>query len=459
MPSRRDFLKFAGGVLGGGVCLSVLPLTMGPAARAGSGAPLPNGYAFYRIFSTGEKLPGAGTAYYLSGLVKLNGKHQIIFQAGDEPDSQQEGLSVGYYEYTMDFSGAEPVIADRRKVIREGDELADGKQAFKVGLADHNDQGSVAVRLRTHDESTESIYLNSSRAGFRKIVGFNEVTPTGNSRYAPALSNFDLYNDDNLLMVAHHYEKEGYNAAEGLFHIPNPATNAQGSLLLEAGDLLPGSNSAINKLGLTQGGGADGAWVIQAHTQELPPTVPLAAGTAAQQGSAIITGSVNKTGPETLSLLAASADTYLSQAFQASGVVRGSINYGPRMGADGQVAAVAHETADRLKLYHGGGLIVSTGDKTPTGRTITGLGGPAPAPDGLVYYVGYTSDQEELLVNNGETTASLLASGGSLLSPNGAELLTIAFGSAKDQVDSEGRLVFIGEFADQTLSVILGIPV
>lgn len=459
MPSRRDFLKLAGSVLGGGVCLSVLPFSLVPGARAGSGAPMPNGYAFYRIFSTGEQLPGAGKAYYLSGLVKLNDNHQIIFHAGDEPDSQQDGLSVGYYEYTMDFSGGEPLIADKRKVIREGDELADGKKAVKVGLADHNNQGSVAVRLRTHDERTESVYLNSSRTGFRKIVGYNEPTPTGNSRYAPSLSNFDLYDGDNLLMVAHHYEKEGYNAAEGLFHLPGPAANAPGSLLLEAGDLLPGSNSSVAKLGLTQGGGADGAWVIQTHTQELPPTVPLAAGAAVQQGSAIITGSVNNPSPEGLSLMAASADTYLSQALQAGGVVRGSINYGPRMGTDGRVAAVVHETADHLKLYHGGNLIVSTGDRTPTGRTISGLGGPAPGPDGLLYYVGYSDDQEELLVSNGETTASLLATGGSLLSPGGAELLTIAFGSAKDQVDSEGRLVFIGEFADQTLAVILGIPV
>lgn len=459
MPSRRDFLKFAGGVLGGGVCLSVLPMTLGQGARAGTGAPLPNGYAFYRIFSTGEKLPDASTAHYLSGLVKLNDNHQIIFHAGDEPDSQEEGLTVGIYEYTLDFNGSTPVILDRRKVIREGDQLADGRRAARVNLADNNNQGSVAVRLRTAEEQTESIYLERNRAGFGRVVGYNEPTPNGSSRFASALSDFDLYDGDNLLVVAHHYEKEGFSAGEGLFYLPGPGANEPGRILVEAGDLLPGANSAINKLGLTQGGGAGGQWVIQAHTESLPPTVPLSAGAPPPRGSAIIGGRINDPGPERLSLMAASPDMFLSQAFQAGGVVRGSINYGPRVGRGGQMAAVVHETATRLKLYHEGNLIVSTGDQTPTGRTITSLGGPAPGADGLVYYVGYTKDQEELLVSNGETTASLLSSGGDLLSPNGAKLLTIAFGSAKDQVDSQGRLVFIGEFADQTLSVILGVPV
>jgi hypothetical protein len=459
MPSRRDFLKFAGGVLGGGVYLSVLPLTMGQGARAGSGTPLPNGYAFYRIFSTGEKLPDASTAHYLSGLVKLNDNHQIIFHAGDEPDSQEDGLTVGIYEYTLDLSGSQPVILDRRKVVREGDELADGNHAIRVNLADHNDQGSVAVRLQTAEHKTQSIYLERNRAGFNQVVGYNQPAPHGESLYSSAISDFDLYNDDNLLVVAHHYEKEGYSAGEGLFYLPGPGANEPGRILVEAGDLLPGSNSAINKLGLTQGGGANGSWVVQAHTESLPPTVPLSAGSPPPRGSAIIGGSVNDPGPERLSLMAASTDMFLSQAFQAGGLIRGSINYGPRIGSDGQVAAVVHETATHMKLYHGGNLITSTGGKTPTGRTITSLGGPAPASDGLVYYVGYSADQEELLVSNGETTASLLSSGGDLLSPNGAKLLTIAFGSAKDQVDSQGRLVFIGEFADQTLSVILGIPV
>ncbi len=78
---------------------------------------------------------------------------------------------------------------------------------------------------------------------------------------------------------------------------------------------------------------------------------------------------------------------------------------------------------------------------------------------GLVFFVAGTADKtEELLVSNGSRIASLLSTGMRPFGSMGPKLLTLAFGYAREQVDSQGRLVFIGEFDDNTLSIVLGIP-
>jgi len=106
----------------------------------------------------------------------------------------------------------------------------------------------------------------------------------------------------------------------------------------------------------------------------------------------------------------------------------------------------------------GNDVIVQTGNLTPMGRVISGIGGPVLGGGGLVFFLAASEGKEELLVSDGSRTATILETGSKLYGEHGPTLLTIAFGHAREQADSEGRLVFVGEFDDGTLSIMLGVP-
>ncbi|MBR9982127.1 MAG: hypothetical protein KFF50_13950 [Desulfatitalea sp.] len=421
---------------------------------------MPNGYRFHRLFSTGEALTGAGDADFLPPSVKIHDNNQIIFHAGDRLGRSGSGLSMGLYELDMDYGSQEPRIEGFHKIVRVGDRTADGRNVVQVQLADLNAQGSVAIRLLTEGEQATSLYLERHRGhgasadGLQRVLGFRTPTPDTNFIFGAALGNFDLYDNDDLLVASFWAEVNGRSTGESLFHLPNGEVSADGSNLLTSGAVIPGTDRQISKFGLMHANDY-GAYAAQVHTEVIDRNVD----PSPDPGSAILKGTVMDAGVTGASLLAVSAGTRMSTALRSSQVDSAeSLNYGPRIGANGDVALVTMISDDSVRLTLGPDTISGTGYSTPTGMTIEGIGGPVVSADGLVYFVARSGDTEELLVSNGGGTTSLLKTGDKLFGARGPALTTIAFGYAREQVDSYGRLVFIGEFDDGTLSIMLGVP-
>ena len=256
------------------------------------------------------------------------------------------------------------------------------------------------------------------------------------------------------MLSAHYFTDGAEESGEGLFHLPAGEVNTSGRLLVGSGDMISGSTGIIDRLGLFEGEGINGNYVLQAHFVQTELSSDRGV-KASQPSSAAIMGNVRDTGPTAVKLLASPPSSLTRAA-----AVDGHMYYAPRMGDDGSTAMVIHLTSDDMVLLYNNEVLLRTGGRTPGGGIISSFGGPVVGPDGLLYCVAYTDNgaAEELMVSNGSQIRSILSSG-EQLGNNGAGLISIAFGLTRDQVDGEGRLVFIGEFDDHTLSVMAGIPV
>ena len=448
---RRDFLK----LVGGSACGLVMA-TCGGGGGDDGGQSLPSGYEWYRLFSTGDNLPNGAEALFLPGSVKINDRGGVIFHAGDRTGFTGTGLVMGVYELLLDYDGWEPISARFRQVVRQGDLLAGGREAAVVGLAGLNNQGAIACKLRLKDEPTESIYFERPGQAMEPVVEYLTPLPgdTG-GRFSASLGNFDIDHHNNLMVSAHYFTDGAEDSGEGLFHLPDAQVNAAGALLLGAGDMVPETVHVIDRLGLFESNGAQGDYVVQVHTS------PLEGGTEYDRSgftssTAVIKGSLHDRRAGAMDLLAAP-----NGSATRSAKISGTMYYGPRIGGDGSTAMTVHVSPNEMVLVYNDRILASTGGKTPSGRTIYSFGAPIVGPDGLVYFVAYTDNgsSEELLVSNGAKVRSLLSSGLRFGDSRDGKLISIAFGHSRDQVDAEGRLVFIGEFDNKTLSVMVGVPV
>lgn len=464
--NRRDFLKILGGTAGVAV-LSSCKSSGEEAVTPLPPTPLPNGYSFKRLFSLGETLPGGGIAEYFPGSVKIQDNNQILFHAVDTTTASRDDAGMGLYDIEMDYSGPEPEVTGIYKVVRVGDEIGSGKVVTSVQLADHNATGSVAVRLHIEGDHSHSLYLERSRSGgisqdgLQRVLGFQTPTPDGDAQFSVGLGNFDLHQNDDMLVVAPWFNKKGSKlGGEGLFHLPAGEVNSNGSILMQSDDLVPNTGHIIKKFGQVHGHYASGEYAVQIHTA--PPTIYGSAksiyGTQSEAGSAIIKGTVG--GGVAYSKLVSASPGIASSAMAKAVTVSssGDINYGPRINSDGDIAIVTHIHESIMHLTVGDKAIIGTGDLTPTGMFVSAIGGPVMGPDGLVFFVVSSYGNEELLVTNGTEIATLLSNGTKLFGESGPALQTIVLGYAREQADSQGRLVFIGEFDDRTYSIMLGVP-
>lgn len=93
-------MKLMGGALGG-VALASCGSRSSDEAQI---APIPNGYAFYKVVSSGISLPGGHTLGAIPGAVMLNDRNEIYFYGMDETETN------GYYELTIDYGGSRPKV-------------------------------------------------------------------------------------------------------------------------------------------------------------------------------------------------------------------------------------------------------------------------------------------------------------------------------------------------------------
>jgi hypothetical protein len=450
MPTtRRDFIKGLGGALGA----VVLTSSCGSGGDGGGktiSPPIPNGYRFYKVKSTGDSLPAGNKLAAMPGAVMVNNRDEIFFYGADETHAN------GFYELLIDYGGSRPVILQERKVVREGDVLKDSKKVSKISTADINDGGSFATVLHT-DDKLSGVYLEREKQGIEPVAKYLTKLPDADGRFGAVFGDLDLHDDDDLLMVAHYAPDDSVQGQQGLFYLPDGEVNKKGSLVVSTEDIVPDSGGFVTGLGLVDMND-DGNYVLQAYGIS-PETVDkhksLKAGEMlnADVGSMLINGNVKN--PFSKVLKSASPLLQVRKGSTPE-ISSGEIKYGPRIGSDNNSAFIMHSQGVHLVLYYNGKQVISTGAITPQGSIVTGLSAPVVGSDGLLYYQVITDKGLELIIFNGTQSRTILSNNDNV---DGSVLRSFFFGFMTEQVDDSGRIVLTGNFGDGSTSLIVGIPV
>ena len=447
---RRDFFRKFGGMVGGAVLLSCGSGGSGEDRSAGA-PPLPNGYRFFPVAGSGDGMPDGTTAGDLTGSVKISDHNDIIFQAEDADGAD------GIYEYAMDFSGDEPGIVSKRKIVRVGDTLKDGTVVGGLKLGSPNKLGYYATLITTAD-GIQSVYMEKEKQGLDPVAKALDKLPGGRGAFGASFGDIELDDTNSIVLVSHYSPEGGSQPKEGLFYLCGGVVNDAGRLLASSGDLLPESSTTVGRLGLVDIGKNSGQYVAQVNcgisvTQRAPGIYPGQA-----SATALIGGSVNGSRPAPR-LLGASLSLGLSMAASMS-ALRGDVLYGPRIGGAGdKVAQVIHTGEDILSLWFAGQEIAHTGGLSPEGKVIKSFSGPAVTDSGLLYYLVYTEEGEELCAYNGAASRTLLKSGDKISEQDSMAVMSISFGVSRNMVDKDGRIVFMGVYEDNKKAIIVGTPV
>ncbi len=443
MPNRRDFIKALGGALGAGM------LTAAGAGKLHSqttARPLPSAYTFSELISTGGSLGSGLTLDLLPGPVMLNGIGKVVFYAKDTAGA------MGLYE--LDLSDPNQV----RKVTRQGDTLSNGDTVDSIDSADSNHKGSIAVLAVNQQEHIPAVYLERQGGELEQVASFHQEIPGTGYRFGAVFSDLDLHGEDDLLLVSH-FSSEGQGGGQvGLFRLAQGEVNQNTSLLLSTPALVHGQKGDVASLGLVHAN-HDGDYVLQAFTNNGQPITSLQSGSQ-EQGAAKRQGSV---------LLAGSARKPMRQGYAALAwpqfpkpggpPASGEIVYGPRVSPEGKPAYVVHVGPDRLSMVIDDRTLISSGDLAPGGWVVASMSPPMAGPNGLYYFnlLGYTDQNVfEFMVSNGTEAKVIL---GMLDQVGDRRIVNLLWGFHTDQVDDQGRLVFVAEWDDQkTQSLMLAVP-
>jgi len=455
---RRDFLGLLGTALGG-VALTrggVLAAGGGRFGRGGAGVPpLPNGYRFYNVLTPGVADFGLGLRG-ISGGVFLNDRGEILFHAQNAKDG------FGMYGLTMDYGGETPAVAGVRTIVEQGDVLPDGHTVDSIRRGVTNADGSVAAVLQT--EETPGVYLQRRESEIEPVIGFLDPAPNGTGEFGAAFGDLDLHDGDDLLVVAHFVDEEE-DAEIGLFHLPGAVDSDQGNLILQTGDLIPGSETPIVNFGLVDIDD-DGEYVAQLEGR-IPTRrgrYPRAGGTGTggASGAAASRTRRERTGMSAVvrgNVYAPAAGANVAAAsrrmLDAAAPVRGECVFGPRV--DGPDAAITTHRRDTVQILTlNDRMITRTDAHSPLGARIRGVSAPVLGQDGIVYYLLITKLGLELCMSNGQEERTILSRGDQIA---GQPVNVILHAWHSQQADAAGRIVFTVEYDNQQSSIVVGLPV
>jgi len=443
---RRDFMKVLGGALG------AVTLTSS-CSDNGSGSavtPIPNGYRFFKIISSGAALPGGNTLSGIPGTVMLNDAQEVHFYGLDQTTAN------GFYELRMDFGGSRPTVTQPpRKVVREGDVLKDKKEVSRINMGDVNSQGSFAAILQTND-NLPGLYLERQKQGFEPVAGYQTALPGGGGTFGGIFGDVDIHTNDDILVVSHFAPGGSAQGRQGLFYLPGGEVNQQGAIVASTGDSIPDSDGFLTGIGLVDMHD-QGHYVLQAYGGDLYQVVnPSTNVMNASSPSLLITGKVSSPSLKILQGSSSSLTLGKRLAAMAGSFPVGEIKNGPRIGASNNPAFVVNQSDTAQQLYYSGKPVVATGTLTPLGATIVSLSAPVVGSNGLLYYQAVTNNGIELMVYNGVELKTILSNGDNV---DGSSLASFFFGFMTDQVDSSGRIVLTGDFADGSTSLIIGLPI
>ena len=440
MPNRRDFIKALGGALGAGM------LTAAGAGKLHSqttGSPLPSAYTFRELISTGGSLGSGLTLDLLPGPVMINEMGKVVFYARDTAGA------MGLYE--LDLSDPNQV----RKVIRQGDALGD-KTLKIINSADSNHTGSIALLLVNQEEGLPGVYLERQGGDMEQVASFHQGIPGTDYRFGAEFSDLDLHGDDDVLLVSHFSSDSGDNGRVGLFLLPQGEASQNTTLVLSTPALVHGQEGKVASLGLIHANDK-GDYVLQAFTNGGRPITSgtlQASGAPGGQGAVLLKGNTRRPARSGYSTLA------WPQFPKPGGPpATGEIVYGPRVGPEGKPAYVVHVSDDRLSLVLDDRTVISSGDPAPGGWVVTSMSPPTAGLNGLYYFnlLGYQEQNVfEFMVSNGTEAKVIL---GMLDQVGDKRIVNLLWGFHTDQVDDQGRLVFVAEWDDQkTQSLMLAVP-
>lgn len=451
--SRRDFMKLAAGSLGGALLGSQIIGCGGTGGGGGGGlggslgaTPLPSGYTFYRLYSPPE------TTYFpdltsLNGGV-LNNDSTILFH-GLRSTGQ-----VAVYELDIDYSSGAPNIDSGEVLISEGDGMPDGTQVDRLYAAANNNQGLfssfVCVATNYADATgttpsrngTPGLYVNLQKEGFQRVVSHGDAGPNG-IQYGGNFGDVAI-NDNNDILFVNDYSvpnPSGIAVMQGLFLLPNGA-NPQNTVLLAQGSSAdPNVTGLPNRLGLCDIDNEKN-FVVQAASSSGVSTLgsgpaPMLSGLLGGRkgGEAeLLIGSLPGRRPRT--------------------TIPGNVYIGPRI-RGGNYTAVVHTSDSNQTLTANGNVLTQTGGNSPNGSNIIGIGPASISGNGLLHYLLGTGAGMELVVSNGTSQMTILSYNNSV---GGAQIRGIVHGMHSAQSDSQGRIVFVGEFADGSQSIVVGVP-
>lgn len=448
MINRRDFMKLMGGALGG--------VALASCGNSGSSdetpvAPIPNGYTFYKLVSSGDPIPGGNTLGAIPGTVTINDRNEVYFYGLDQTNTN------GFYEVQVDFDSSRPKVVQKRKVVREGDELKDKKVVSQINMADTNDHGSFAATIQTGD-NLSSLYLEREKQGLEPIAGLRTPLPGGGGKFGGNFGDLDIHDNNDILIVSHFAPSDTAQGHQGLFHLPGGEVNQQGRIVASTRDSIPGTDGFLTGIGLIDMHD-NGNYVMQAYgsnSSQLMQTTRKSAGIMdAVASSMLISGNARNQFSKVLK----SASPSLKMVRKSVGmedIAVGEIKYGPRIGAGNNAAYVNHINDNHQVMNYNGKQVVSVGSVTPLGATIVSLSAPVVGSNGLLYYQASTDKGLELMVYNGPELRTILSKDDIV---DGSVLRSFFFGFMPDQVDSSGRIVITGDFQDGSTSIVIGIPI
>lgn len=447
---RREFIKLSTAALGG-IILTGCGVGSG---GGGSATPtnFPNGYRFYRVKQAGGTVRTGSGNFRIDkffGSTNISSNGMVVFDAVDT--NKRRGL----FQLALDFDSCAPRIASERAAFLSGQELADGRIVRAVKGYDTDDRGNIAAVLEADstrcDHYGSGLYVDLEQSGFLPLLVAGDTFNEGQSTCNGLFGDVSLQGSRVLATAGHQLETaQTATPQESLIHIYNFNPSSLG-ILMSKNDPIPETDhklSAFGLLDLNDGGTYSAALFAKSPS----PSATNSTNTAAPSASFNIRGNIAT--PLEPEIMTASPNS----GFNGISAV-GAAGYGTRIGPDGAIYSVVGN-GDDMTILKDQETILGTGTETSTGKLL-GVSTGSVGADGLYYYTAITEQGSQVLMSvyayDGQTHTPLISTG-DVLSDGGAPVEQILFGTSASHVDSEGRLVFLCAFRDQTTALVVGVP-
>lgn len=444
---RRTFLKTLGGAMGTLILSSCGGSFENTVNRGGGSGELPTGYKFHSLIGNGGDVvrPQAGPTFApvsFPGSAIINDLGEAYVHVDDEA-----GLS---YLVKLQLDGTE--VVSRETVAWQGMDLPGGLSLKQLDLASTNDRGDLVFR-GVLSNLEHGYYLHSASGENLRVVAPRRPAPDSEGVFGHVWGDFQLLDDGSLLLIGSFTDdpKSTLTTRSGLFHFPRVGQSEGGRRVLASGDLVPGTDERVGVLGLLDGDGPEGHYVVQvglAHPRLRPGDVP-----TGKNRTLLMGGLVSEQNHRMVTL-----EPSITVSPALSGALpKGQVTHGGRVAADGTVAGVVEPDSTGHELFYGDQMLLKTGQSSPLGVPIRGFSGPVVGPAGIVACHLFTEGNgEEIVVSNGRESRTVLASGTAL---GGKTIQKMAFGLVRDQVDFQGRILVVALYTDQSQALLLGQPV
>lgn len=407
-------------------------------------SPAPNAYRFIPVVGSGGTLSrqravlaqatGDGGLPFI-GAVMVNDRRHVCFHATDQAGAQ--GVYQIDYESDGSLSPIDPLIV-------EGDRLEDGTVVDTIYAGDLNNVDDTVFVVKD-PQGKQSLQYSESRAPFQRLLTpYDDLSPEV-KLYGDLQSYVALSGQGDMMLVCNYRTEDGHAEGEGLVYVPNKSASSA-RLVLSKDQLLPGTASAVRTFGLydLRSGGdylvLGSAALLEGGPEDNygPPPTYLLRGRVGEE-------------PETL---------VAHPSLGSPSAIPGFITMGPRLSAEGFGAVVQadeNHTAlwiDREKILDAD--FVQGGSISPRGAKIFSMFPPVFGPNGMVFVEVFTNAGTELLLYDGQSFSTVLATGDKI---GGKQVDMILFGALPHCVNSLGELVAVVEYTDGESAVILGMPV